>query len=95
MQLRRGVGAPATQDVSYGGAGGKGTGGGSKQVQQQQQYEEEDDRILCKWCGRKFNETAGNRHIPVCEQKFKQQQMKSGGKQPPPAKRTTSVGYRK
>jgi len=39
-----------------------------------------DDRIECQWCGRKFNEIAGNRHIPLCEKKFKENQMKQGGK---------------
>ena len=65
MQLRRGVGSNTVADQGYSGGGGKNAGGGR---QQQQQYEEpEDDRMLCKWCGRKFNETAGTRHIPVCE----------------------------
>ena len=40
--------------------------------------EEEDDRILCKFCGRKFAEQAGLRHIPHCEAKYKNEQMKSG-----------------
>ena len=40
--------------------------------------EEMDDRIQCKWCGRKFNETAANRHIPLCESKYKANLMKAG-----------------
>jgi hypothetical protein len=39
-----------------------------------------DDRIDCQWCGRKFNEVAGNRHIPVCEKKYKENLMKQGPK---------------
>ena len=27
---------------------------------------EVDDRVLCKYCGRKFNEIAAERHIPHC-----------------------------
>ncbi len=42
----------------------------------QQAYEEADDRVLCQFCGRKFNETAAKRHIPVCEQKNKANNIK-------------------
>ena len=38
-----------------------------------------DDRIQCEWCGRKFNEEAGKRHFPHCEQKYKQNLIKKGG----------------
>ena len=41
-----------------------------------------DDRILCKFCGRKFNETAAQRHITFCEQKTKKDSMKTGGSKP-------------
>lgn len=37
-----------------------------------------DDRVQCKFCNRKFNEEAAKRHIPVCEGKFKANQMKMG-----------------
>jgi hypothetical protein len=33
---------------------------------------EKDSLVPCNFCGRKFNETAANRHIPVCEKKAKQ-----------------------
>lgn len=32
-----------------------------------QMEEEADDRIMCKFCGRKFNQKAGERHIAFCE----------------------------
>ena len=28
--------------------------------------------VQCKFCGRKFNETAAKRHLPFCEEKSKQ-----------------------
>ncbi len=72
MQLRKGIGASvAHQPSAYG--GGRGLGGASMPS-----YEEEDDRILCKFCGRKFAEQAGLRHIPHCEAKYKNEQMMSG-----------------
>jgi len=37
-----------------------------------------DDRVQCQFCNRKFNEEAAKRHIPVCEGKFKANQMKMG-----------------
>ena len=46
-----------------------------------------DDRIECKFCGRKFNQEAGTRHIPHCEEKYKKNLMKNGGK--PVTKRGT------
>jgi hypothetical protein len=33
---------------------------------------EKDMLVQCNHCGRKFNETAANRHIPVCGNKAKQ-----------------------
>jgi hypothetical protein len=38
--------------------------------------EQHDDRVECKWCNRKFNDHAAERHIPVCEKKYKELQMK-------------------
>eukprot|EP00347_Sterkiella_histriomuscorum_P017837 403347785 len=78
-------------------AGGK--GGAVSYQEPQEQY---DDRTECQFCGRKFNDTAAQRHIPSCEQKHKATQMKSKG--PPPGKgganmtaqqRSTSIGFRK
>jgi len=40
-----------------------------------------DDRIECKFCGRKFNEEAGKRHMIHCEEKYKKNLMKNGGKE--------------
>ncbi len=53
-----------------------------------------DDRIECKFCGRKFNEEAGKRHIPHCEEKYKKNLMKNGGAKANP-KRGTQIGFRK
>jgi len=30
-----------------------------------------DDRVLCSFCGRKFRAEAAQRHIPLCEKKYK------------------------
>ena len=43
-----------------------------------------DDYVLCKYCGRRFNEIAAERHIPFCERKFKESQMRVGGGKPKP-----------
>ena len=78
-----------------GGGGGYGGGGGgtSNFNPSYGMSEPADDRIPCKFCGRKFNETAAERHIPVCEQKHKANLIKMGGK-PGPPKRGGSVGLR-
>ena len=34
-------------------------------------FHEADDRVQCKFCGRKFNAEAAERHIPHCEKKSK------------------------
>ena len=52
-----------------------------------------DDRIQCKWCNRKFNKEAGERHFRHCEDQYKKNLMKQGGKQP--TKRGTQVGFTK
>ena len=65
----------------------EGAGFGTKNFRPTQQPsaadEIDDDRIQCKWCGRKFNETAGQRHMPHCEEKHKKNLMKKGGKAGP------------
>ena len=73
--------------------GDKGGGGGASNFKPSQEMSQPvDDRVGCKWCGRKFNEEAGKRHFPHCEQKYKQNLIKNGGKQ---TKRGTQVGFKK
>ena len=36
--------------------------------------------IPCSFCGRKFNDKAAAKHIPFCESKFKENQMKQPAK---------------
>ena len=44
----------------------------AQEMAQLQQFEAAmDTRVPCKHCGRKFNETAAERHIPVCANKAK------------------------
>ncbi|KAK3581012.1 hypothetical protein CHS0354_013906 [Potamilus streckersoni] len=31
------------------------------------EWKEEERRVTCEWCGRKFNQVAANRHIPICK----------------------------
>ena len=92
MQFRQAMAASAAVDD----AGG--TGFGTKNFRPTQMpsaaNEIDDDRIQCKWCGRKFNEQAGTRHMPHCEQKHKQNLIKNGGKAGA-AKRGTQVGFTK
>ena len=40
----------------------------------------DDDLILCKYCNRKYNEEAYNKHAPGCERRFKEAQIKNKGK---------------
>jgi len=55
-----------------------------------------DDRVECKFCGRKFNETAAERHIPVCEKKNKEMLIKNKGKAAPAKQpRATSIGFKR
>ena len=79
--------------AARGGDEKQGGGGGGMGFSQpaQDQY---DDRIECKWCGRKFNEQAGLRHMPHCEQKYKESQIKGKGK-PMQVGRTTGSNFRK
>ena len=67
MQFRQAVG-PASKPGE--------SGGGSNFNPSMEASEPLDDRITCQFCGRKFNETAGQRHIPHCEQKYKANLMK-------------------
>lgn len=68
-----------------------------------QAEEEADDRIQCKFCNRKFNENAAERHITFCEMKTKKDEMRTGkpavtkSKQPAPTntKRTTGANFGK
>lgn len=50
-----------------------GAEGSSQTAAAQQAMEQLDDRIECKWCNRKFNDQAADRHIPLCEKKYKEQ----------------------
>ena len=54
-----------------------------------------DDRIECKFCGRKFNVEAHKRHVVHCEEKYKKNLMKNGGKPPAQPKRGTQIGFKK
>jgi hypothetical protein len=58
--------------------------------------EQSDDRVECKWCNRKFNEHAAKRHIPVCENKYKETQLKGkGAAVKGGAANKTGMGFRK
>lgn len=39
-------------------------------------FEEAQNLVLCNWCGRKFNDSAAQKHIPFCEKKAKMDKMK-------------------
>ena len=57
------------------------TGGGFRPTQEMSALNEiADDRIQCKWCNRKFNQEAGERHFKHCEDQYKKNLMKQGGK---------------
>mmetsp|Transcript_14264 Transcript_14264/g.13836 ORF Transcript_14264/g.13836 Transcript_14264/m.13836 type:complete len:81 (+) Transcript_14264:1038-1280(+) len=59
----------AARGVPSGPSGmGGGMGGGKGYTPAPQEY---DDRVQCQYCGRKFNETAAQRHIPHCKNKTK------------------------
>lgn len=66
--------------ANRGGGGGASMGGAGAAAAQALAAEQMDDRITCPWCNRKFNETAGTRHMPHCEKKYKEQQMRMGAK---------------
>ena len=65
--------------AASGGGGDSGGGAASGFNPTQQPSAPLDDRVQCEWCGRKFNEEAGKRHFPHCEQKYKQNLIKKGG----------------
>ena len=48
----------------------------SKEEQRMLDQSKKDGTIQCQFCGRTFNEQAGNRHIPFCEEKSKKNKMK-------------------
>lgn len=54
------------------GADAGGSVGNAQAAAAQQAMEQLDDRTECKWCNRKFNEQAADRHIPLCEKKYKE-----------------------
>ena len=60
-------------------SGGGGTTGGSfGQMQAQPSYN--DDYTLCQFCNRRYNEQAYNKHLPGCERRFKEAQIKNKNK---------------
>eukprot|EP00347_Sterkiella_histriomuscorum_P005699 403355604 len=74
MAMRAARGAPTQQ--SYGGGSGYGNAragvgrsGNAGNGGYQQQVDQYDDRKPCPYCGRRFNDTAADRHIPHCKTK--------------------------
>jgi hypothetical protein len=57
--------------------------------------EQLDDRTECKWCNRKFNEQAADRHIPLCEKKYKEMQMKNKGGAAATKANKTGIGFKR
>ena len=47
-----------------------------QQRELEQAMKEAAGYIKCQFCGRQFNDTAGKRHIPFCEEKSKKEMMK-------------------
>jgi hypothetical protein len=48
---------------------------------------EDDGMVACQHCGRKFNDTAAARHIPICQKVFSNKGAKPrGGAAPAPQK---------
>ena len=39
-----------------------------------------DDYTLCKFCNRRYNDEAYNKHLPGCERRFKEAQLKAKNK---------------
>ena len=60
----------------------------------QQIREQMDDRVECRHCGRKFNEQAADRHIPLCEKKSKETMMKAKGNAKAVPNRT-GIGFKR
>lgn len=81
------------QAMMSAGGGASGEAGGRPAQDMSALDEVADDRIQCKWCNRKFNKEAGERHFPHCEAQYKKNLMKQGGKQS--TKRGTQVGFMK
>jgi hypothetical protein len=86
----------AARVTDEGGAGGNFGGGSAAAAAHQATMEQYDDRVECKWCNRKFNEEAANRHIPLCEKKYKENQMKGkGGAAAKGGANKTAVGFKR
>ena len=49
-----------------------------------------DDRTECRHCGRKFNEQAAERHIPLCEKKAREMKNKAAASN---IKNKTGIGF--
>jgi hypothetical protein len=75
------------------GGGNKGASNFNPSMQESAQHY--DDRTECQFCLRKFAHESAARHIPVCEQKYKQNLMKNGGAKQVASKRGTQMGFRK
>jgi len=52
--------------------------------------EQHDDRTECRHCGRKFNEQAAERHIPLCEKKAREMKNKAAASN---IKNKTGIGF--
>lgn len=77
------------------GAGASKTGTGFRPTEDFSALDEIDDgRIQCKWCNRKFNKEAGERHFKHCEDQYKKNLMKQGNKKQQ-TKRGTQAGFMK
>jgi len=48
--------------------------------EEKQVVESSNNLVPCSYCGRKFNEDAAKRHIPICEKKSKQMAVGKGKK---------------
>lgn len=86
MQFRAAVGPQKPQ------ASG---GGGLNFNPSMEASEPMDDRVQCQFCGRKFAEKPAQRHIPHCEQKYKENLMKQGPPRGNSKRRAPSMGMRR
>lgn len=83
--------------AANGGSAGTSTATGFRPTQEMSGLDEiADDRIQCKWCSRKFNKEAGERHFKHCEDQYKKNLMKQGNNaKKQQTKRGTQVGFMK